>query len=187
MQNINFQNSSSSSLLEFSKIISDVVQTSTTDLYPEKMHSYILHNSELEKYIEQNMSINKKLFNAIQKSNLHKLCLITEPWCLDACIILSLLKAVETINPEIKILIFARDSNSEIMNQFLTNGSQSIPIIFGVQNGQEGFRWGPRSRKAKDIITPILKEDYPIKQKALTDFYRQDLTQDIQSEWIDLF
>ena len=187
MTTTNFKKSSSFSISEFEKIILDVIQTKSTEFYQEKIHTYIHHNYDLEKYIHQNITINKKLFNLIQKTDIQKISLITEPWCLDACIILPLLRAIELINSNIKILIFPRDTNSGIMNQFLTNGSQSIPIVFVEENSEVKFRWGPRSQKAKDIITPILNEEYSIKQKALTDFYRQDLTKDIQEEWVDLF
>lgn len=187
MTTINFKKSSAYSISEFDKIILDVIQTKSTGFYQEKMHSYIQHNYELERKISHKITINKKLFNAIQKSEINSLSLITEPWCIDACILLPLLRAIELINSKIIISIFPRDTNQELMNQYLTNGSQSIPIVFGQRENEEVFRWGPRSQKAKDIITPISKEEYIIKQKALTDFYLQDLTKDIQEEWIGLF
>jgi hypothetical protein len=184
---INFQNSKSYSNSEFDKIIYDVVVDKSVELYEEKMHSYILQNYQLSEFIQQNLVLNKKLFNTIQKSTLAKLCLITEPWCLDACIILPLLRAVAVINPNINIQIYTRDSQPGIMRQFLTNGSESIPVVFGVDEiDQELFRWGPRSEKAKKLIEPIMNEPYSVKSEILTDFYRLDLTQDIQEEWINI-
>lgn len=183
---IDFTNSRPLSISEYESLISEALSTNPSTAYAE-MAFYIQHNFDLALIIENNLSLNKKLFNAIQKSNLSKICLITEPWCLDACVILPLMKAIAVINPAIQLEIYTRDTNLEIMNQFLTNGSQSIPIVFGVNSeGKEAFRWGPRSALAKEIITPLKDEGYKIKQKALTDFYQSDLTNDIQKEWIDL-
>ena len=73
------------------------------------------------------------------------------------------------------------------MNLFLTNGSKSIPILFGLNERQkELFRWGPRSKMASEILEPVKEEKYDIKSKALSDFYKADLTESIQLEWIDL-
>jgi hypothetical protein len=73
------------------------------------------------------------------------------------------------------------------MNLFLTNGSKSIPIVFGLNEKQkELFRWGPRSKKASEILAPVKEGKYDIKSKTLFNFYKTDLTESIQLEWIDL-
>lgn len=181
------QNAKSLSIEEYETIINEAVLYRDTSHYEEKMHTYILNNNEIRQNIESNLKITKKFFNQIIRwDNIH-LGLITEAWCLDACIILPLLRAIHTANPNIGIQIYLRDSNEELMNAYLTNGSKSIPIVFGYDDREELFRWGPRSAKAKQLLEPIAHEAYSVKYAALSQFYRSDLTLDIQEEWIDIF
>jgi hypothetical protein len=73
------------------------------------------------------------------------------------------------------------------MQLFLTNGSKSIPVVFGLDKlGQEVFRWGSRSAKAKEVLAPVINESYGVRYDALSTFYLRDLTQAIQEEWLDL-
>lgn len=178
----------SSHTVEFFDIIIESIITAQSGIhYGHDYHPYIVKNDKLEKFIQTNFSLNKKLFNAIQKSKIHSLHLITEAWCLDACILLPLLRSIKIVKPEIEIKIHQRDENEELMNLFLTNGSKSIPIVFGLDEKQkEIFRWGPRSLKAKKILEPVKEEKYDVKSKALTAFYKTDLTKSIQLEWLDL-
>ena len=171
----------------FDVIIESIIRAQSGIHYGHDYHPYIVKNDELEKYIQSHFSLNKKLFNAFQKSKVRSLHLITEAWCLDACILLPLLRGIQIIKPDIEIKIHQRDENEELMNLFLTNGSKSIPIVFGLNEKQkELFRWGPRSKKAIEILEPVKEDKYDIKSKALSDFYKADLTESIQLEWIDL-
>jgi Thioredoxin len=180
-------NSKGLTLSEYENIISQVVDQKSMIEYAEDVHPYIVKNNELDSFIQSNISINKKFFNAFQKSTISSLHLITEAWCLDACIILSLLRGIHIIKPEIDIKIYQRDKNEELINLYLTNGSKSIPIIFALDTSyKEIFRWGPRSQKAKEILAPFKEESYGVKSKALSDFYKNELTENIQLEWLDL-
>jgi len=178
---------SSHSVEFFDIIIESIIRAQSGIHYGHDYHPYIVKNHKLEKFIQANFSLNKKLFNAIQKSKIHSLHLITEAWCLDACILLPLLRGIQIIKPDIEIKIHQRDENEELMSLFLTNGSKSIPIVFGLNKKQrELFRWGPRSKKASKILEPVKEEKYDVKSKALSNFYKTDLTASIQLEWIDL-
>ncbi|MBL7788492.1 MAG: thioredoxin family protein [Chitinophagales bacterium] len=181
------ENSRALSLSEYETIIRHVIHDKDNKEYAVDMHPYIEKNNQLGSYIQSNITINKKFFNAIQKSVFSSIHLITEPWCLDACIILPLLRGITIIKPDIEIKIYPRDKNEDLMNLFLTNGSKSIPIVFALDENQtEVFRWGPRSQKAKEILEPIKEENYGVKSKALSDFYKSELTENIQLEWLDL-
>jgi hypothetical protein len=181
------EKSVSCSLEEFEGIIVDVIVRQSEDIYSTDMHPYVAKNSALEKDMQSAVSLQKKFFNAIQKTQVASLNLITEAWCLDASIILPLLKGIAIANPSMDIRLYLRDRNEDLMQLFLTNGSKSIPIVFGLDTfGQEVFRWGPRSARAKEVLAPIINEPYGIKYQALSNFYKRDLTQSIQEEWIDL-
>ncbi len=43
---------------------------------------------------------------------------MTEAWCLDACIILPLLRSIQIIKPEVEIKIYQRDKNEDLMNLY---------------------------------------------------------------------
>lgn len=173
---------------EFESIISGVIQHHAEVYYAKDMHSYIIANNELESQIQSTISLNKKFFNAVNHSRVHSLHLITEAWCMDACILLPLLRAIHIVRPDIAIWIYPRDQNEELMNRFLSNGSKSIPIVFGTDASlRELFRWGPRSQKARELLTPIQTLTYAEKAKVLREFYKLDSTKDIQSELLELF
>jgi hypothetical protein len=76
--------------------------------------------------------LQKKFFNAVQKTQTASLHLITEAWCLDACIIMPLFKGIAIANPSIDIRLYLRDRSEDLMQLFLTNGSKSIPVVFGL-------------------------------------------------------
>lgn len=178
--------SSAYKLSEYESIVNYVLIKASTEIYEEKMHQYIQKNKEVEQKIQKDFVMIKKLFNTLQNTKIKQLCLITEAWCLDACILLPLLRAIEIVQPKIEIRIYLRDKNEDLMNLYLTNGSKAIPVVFGLdENGLEIFRWGPRSQKAKAIISPIMQEAYAIKYAALSEFYLKDLTLSIQEEWLD--
>jgi Thioredoxin len=181
------QNSPSLSLSEYEQIVEGVLLQNSTKDYEAKMHSYILKNREVEQNIQSNITLNKRFFNRLLKVENLTIGLITEAWCLDACVILPLLRGIIAVNPEIEIKIFLRDNNEELMNEYLTNGSKSIPILFGIDSSnQEIFRWGPRSANAKATLEPVKDAEYSIKYQVLSSFYLSDLTMDIQNELVDL-
>src|SRR5690606_17388899 len=86
-----------------------------------------------------------EFFEQIKEKKLRAIVL-TEDWCGDAMLnVPILLKLAEKSNIEVRMLL--RDSNLELMDQYLTNGkSRSIPIfIFIDEEGNEFAKWGPRA------------------------------------------
>ncbi len=56
-------------------------------------------------------------------------------------------------NPLIDLKIILRDANPDVMDQFLTNGTRSIPILVSFnKSGDQLFRWGPRPETAVGLI-----------------------------------
>lgn len=92
-----------------------------------------------------------------QLKNIQKpvtLLAITEGWCGDAAQILPVIAGMVEISNQLSLRVVYRDENPELMNQYLTHGTQSIPIIIGMdQSGQEIFKYGPRP----GFGTPILQ------------------------------
>ncbi len=82
-----------------------------------------------------------------------KWVIISEPWCGDASHSLPVIQQLADCNPRIETTYVLRDENKEYMNQFLTNGGMSIPIInvYNAQNELQ-FSWGPRPSKLQALF-----------------------------------
>ena len=72
---------------------------------------------------------------------------------------------------KINLKVVCRDENDELMNQFLTNGTKSIPKIIIVDNNNEVINsWGPRPSIAAKMVL-----DYKDKNGGLDDVFKKDL------------
>ena len=84
---------------------------------------------------------------------------ITENWCGDSAQNLPYIAKLSELNKNINLLIVLRDSNLDIMNKYLTNGTMSIPILIVFdENDYELFKWGPRPEKVKEEIKRLKTE-----------------------------
>jgi hypothetical protein len=74
-----------------------------------------------------------------------KLLVIAEDWCGDATNTVPVVAKLADQVPGLELRVILRDANPEVMNQYLTNGSRSIPIVIALdKNFQEIGHWGPR-------------------------------------------
>lgn len=75
---------------------------------------------------------------------------LTEPWCGDSAQCLPCVAVMAEQQPNIGLHILPRDANLDIMDQFLTGGKRSIPIVVMFDAaGREVGRWGPRPAAAQ--------------------------------------
>lgn len=100
-----------------------------------------------------------------------KLLIISEGWCGDAAQVMPVVNVMmNEIGVEQKIVL--RDENPELMNEFLTDGAKSIPILIGVNNeGNEIFRFGPRPQHGMEL----LKKHKENPQEYTDEQFHQDL------------
>ena len=130
------------------------------------LKTYFNDSQPLNDYIEQ-MSENKedlltKSFSLpedddrltkIKSLNYSKVLVITEDWCGDAMMNLPILKNIaEQLNLEVRV--FHRDDDTNLIDQYLTNGTaRSIPIfVFLNDDYQQETVWGPRARQAQKFV-----------------------------------
>jgi hypothetical protein len=74
-----------------------------------------------------------------------KLLVIAEDWCGDASNTVPIVAKLADIAPGLELRIIQRDENPEVMDQYLTNGSRSIPIVIALDDDfREIGHWGPR-------------------------------------------
>lgn len=74
-----------------------------------------------------------------------KLLVIAEDWCGDASNTVPIIAKLAAQSPGLELRIIRRDTNPEVMGQYLTNGSRSIPIVIALDESyREIGHWGPR-------------------------------------------
>ncbi|MXV38490.1 thioredoxin family protein [Flavobacteriaceae bacterium Ap0902] len=118
------------------------------------------------------------------------LLIITEGWCGDAAQIIPVIKKMVDASDDLSFKLIYRDLNLDLMNQYLTNGAQSIPIVLGMNmQGESRFRWGPRPIFGMDLLKQykdgtLSKDDFAI---SLQKTYNKDKGQSIIHELLEKF
>jgi hypothetical protein len=115
---------------------------------------------------------------------------ITEAWCGDAAQNIPLLAKLADIHPYINLKFLLRDENTELIDQFLTNGGRAIPIVIMLDENQHVLhKWGPRPKLAQELVTaykqaPNMPFDEFKVQLQL--WYNKDKTKAQQDEFVSL-
>jgi Thioredoxin len=114
-----------------------------------------VNKDEMTKIYNQ-FTLNDEEKEQIQKikENGWKAIVLTEDWCGDAMLNISILRNLAE-EAKIEVRYVLRDQNLELMDQYLTNGTaRSIPIfIFIDEQGEEKAVWGPRAKKIQELVT----------------------------------
>lgn len=108
---------------------------------------------------------NDERLDKIKDKN-YKVLVITEDWCGDAMMnIPVLLNVADYANIEVKV--FHRDEDTNLIDQYLTNGTaRSIPIfVFLNENHEQEHVWGPRAISIQKHVE-ILRKDLPSKDDS---------------------
>lgn len=115
---------------------------------------------------------------------------ITEGWCGDTAQFLPLLHKLETTFPMLQLHLILRDENPEVMNNYLTNGSRSIPKLIALdENLKELFTWGPRPAPLQKIVKEALANGVSATDKGILtqNWYNHDSAVTMQQELLGLF
>ena len=97
---------------------------------------------------------------------------------------------ITELNPNISLSLILRDENLDVMNQFLTNGSMSIPKLIAI--GEEDVvvaTWGPRSVDATQLVEAYKKEHGKLSPEFKQDlqmFYNKDKGQSVLEDLLRL-
>lgn len=127
----------------------------------------------------------------IQRKNFQgKILIISEPWCGDAsATVPAVARFMEAANIETRI--FLKDDDTSLIEQFLTNGTQSIPkIIILSEDFSVKATWGPRPKYGMQLLKKHKEnpETYP-KETFYNDlqiYYAKNRGKDAIEELIDL-
>lgn len=118
-----------------------------------------------------------------------KILIITESWCGDSS--QSTPSIVEFFKGENEVRIFYRDSDTTLIDQFLTDGTQSIPkVLLLDENFQVIGVWGPRTKYGIELLKKFKAdpENYPREQfyNDLQVYYAKNKGKDTITEILEL-
>lgn len=130
-----------------------------------------------------------QLQNLKSKNFNGKVLIISEPWCGDAS---ATVPAVSKFfEGENEVRIFLRDSDHSLIDQFLTNGTLSIPIVLLLdENYNVVNHWGPRPEYGTELLKKFKAdpEAYPREEfyNDLQVYYAKNRGKDAIEEILNL-
>ncbi len=138
----------------------------------EALLDYSLLNDKRMDRLDKTLKISDETLNSLKHLNKKfQFLVIAEGWCGDAAQILPILNLLAEASTKIDLKIVFRDENEGLMNQFLTNGSKSIPkVIIVDENNIVINSWGPRP-----FIATKMVQDYKEKNGALDAEFKKNL------------
>jgi len=112
--------------------------------------------------------------------------IISEISCGDSSQNIPYIAKIAGLNPLISLRIILRDSNPDIMDHYLTNGtSRSIPKLVAFdESGNELFQWGARPAEAQALVDRLRSEGVPKEEfiEELHLWYGRDRGKTLENE-----
>lgn len=179
---------------EYRSLVSTMANMGKTTgpLQTEALIDYTKLNDKRMKRWDKTLRISEEIIQKIRNIDMKMTWLVlTESWCGDASPALPVMQKLACLNSNITLKIILRDEHIALMNEFLTNGSMSIPklIVLNDSTGNVIADWGPRSKNATylvktykaehGILTPEFKQDLQI-------WYNKDKGQSILNDLMEL-
>ena len=114
--------------------------------------------------------------------------IITEGWCGDAAQILPIVERLANQSPNVITRYILRDEHPEVMDQFLTDGAEAIPVVVFLdpESGSVLGHWGPRPIEGQEIMKAWKASgsgDYEVVSEQMHTWYAKDKTVSIQKEF----
>jgi len=150
----------------------------------------ILNDKRMDR-LDKTLEISPETQNSLE--NLNKgftFLVIAEGWCGDAAQILPIINKVSEASDKIDFKIVLRDENEDLMNQYLTNGSKSIPKVLILDRENNVLdSWGPRPSVASKMVVDYKAQNGSIDEefkKNLQIWYNKDKGNNTQNELLSL-
>ncbi|MCE3259422.1 MAG: thioredoxin family protein [Bacteroidetes bacterium] len=157
----------------------------------EDMIGYAKLNQQRMQRLEKNNVISDHLKDAVAALPKPVIFLVlTEGWCGDAAQNVPVFHFIEKLSDKIELKLLLRDEHPEIMNDYLTDGSRSIPklICLDKETLKELFVWGPRPAPCQQVMLDMKAKNASKKEKgeAIHLWYARDKSQTLQKEITEL-
>ena len=178
---------------DYKKLIINLLKEgrSTGILQSEDLLNYTKLNEKRMKRLDKQTTLSEEAATKTQTIQKDFTWLVlTESWCGDAAQTLPVINKFAEINPKIDLKVVSRDENENLMNQFLTNGSKSIPklIVIEKETSTVVSSWGPRSKVATKLVNEYKdkhgKLDAEFK-KELQYWYNDDKGKSIEHDLVE--
>ncbi|WP_313115221.1 thioredoxin family protein [Aequorivita sediminis] len=156
---------------QYNMLFKQLVQEErTTGEFSQMKVDYTKLNYSRTKRLDKTAKVSEEAMEVFKNvSNKQTWLVISEPWCGDAAQTLPFLNKIAQEADNIELKIVLRDDNLELMNQFLTNGSQSIPIVIMIDEEMNVLQtFGPRSKAATKLVS-----DYKEEQGKIDDAFKE--------------
>ena len=160
---------------EYRELVKTLVENkSTTGLdKSEDMVNYTMLNDRRMKRWDKTVKVSDAIKNRLSKFTGNVTWLvITESWCGDAAHVVPAINKIAELHHDIDLKLVMRDENSDLMNQFLTNGGMAIPKLIMFDNTTQDVvnTFGPRPSGATKLVV-----DYKAEHGKITPEFKEDL------------
>jgi hypothetical protein len=147
----------------------------TGDTQSEALTHYTTLNEVRMNRLDKTVEVPEEIKSRLQKLKTpHSLLVISEGWCGDAAQIMPVINKMAALTDKLDLHIVLRDDNSQLMDEYLTNGARSIPKLVLVENDTNTARgsWGPRPHDAAQLIRDYKERDGVITDEAKTELQK---------------
>jgi hypothetical protein len=115
--------------------------------------------------LDKKYEVSQSLSDLLMKAAPMDWVVFSEGWCGDSAQCLPIINKMAEIGPNVSLKILLRDENMEYMEQYLTNGSASVPKLVAFdKEGKELFTWGARPTKIQEMVIDY-KEKYTLEDR----------------------
>lgn len=144
------------------------VSTKGKDPDERRQIHFLNYNWDRQAHVDEKYTPSDDLRDAVDQIDEPQLWMVlTEPWCGDSAFLLPVIAEAASLNDDITLRILLRDDNLDIIDQYLTDGSRSIPkLVVFAEDGTERFVWGPRPEGARQRYAE-LKDMYDDKMEVI--------------------
>ena len=195
MENI-IENSLENSLsyTEYRSLVRDLLTQgkSTGDNQTESYLNYSKLGNARMKRLDKTIELSVKAKKTIQDSQRkYTWIVLTEGWCGDAANALPIIDKISRLSKNIDLKIVLRDDNEMLMNQFLTNGSKSIPKLVAIDSKTNEVvkTWGPRPSIATKMVNEYKEVNGsldPQFKEELQVWYNKNKGENIENDLLSL-
>jgi len=177
----------------YRKLIKELIlqKKSTGIEQSEALLTYSKLNDKRMDRLDKTLKISDEIQLSIDGlKNSYTFLVIAEGWCGDAAQIVPIINKISEASNNIKLKIVLRDENDELMNQFLTNNSKSIPKVIIVDSENKVVNsWGPRPSIATKMVLDYKSKNGSIDadfKKNLQIWYNKDKGNSTQNDILKL-
>lgn len=133
-------------------------KSTSGNLQSEALINYTMLNDRRMNRWDKTIKVPADISGRINEVNEKMTWLVlTESWCGDAAHLMPAMNKLAELNDNIDLKVVLRDDNSDLMDEFLTEGSRSIPklIMIDNTNGEVVNTYGPRPSTVTKIVNDL--------------------------------